>query len=510
MRSIFISYRREDSAGQAGRLYDHLHQRTDIGKVFMDVVTIEPGVDFEESIESEVGRCDILIAVIGKSWIDSKDESGKRRLDDPKDFIRLETAAALRRKIRVIPVLVQGARMPRADELPEDLQSLARRQAVEVRDTRWNADVGDLIERIVQAIRDLDAEEGRRPTPPSPPERIGKSSSWQLPVLAGLIIVAIAVTWWATHKKNDKQDASGKDSIRSGSETVTSRDVVVPSKPRASQLAVGASASGHITAQVVVRDDGRIDYDWWELGQGGHGPTQIDGMQSNTAPSAALVGSNHNYLFVVVKGNGDTLYLNQGELGKGFVGWQPLRFQSKLAPGATSSGNTSALVAVREDGGVFYDWWKLGEGARGFVEIAGMRSDATPAAALVGPSNSYLFVIVKGLDGSLYLNQGELGSAFVGWQPLRFQTKLAPCAASSGNTTAIVAVRPDGHIVYDSWELGQGGRGFVEIEGMQSEAAPACALVGSSHNYLFVIAKGLDGKLHLNQGELGKGFVGWQ
>jgi len=160
MSSIFISYRREDSAGHAGRLFDYLRQRSEVGTVFMDVSAIEPGVDFVDSIEQAVGRCDLLLAVIGKNWLHSLDESGQRRLDDPHDFIRLETATALRRGIRVIPVMVQGAQMPRAEELPVDLRPLARRQAVELRDSRWEDDVGYLIDRIALAMRSVGGPAG--------------------------------------------------------------------------------------------------------------------------------------------------------------------------------------------------------------------------------------------------------------------------------------------------------------------------------------------------------------
>ena len=190
----------------------------------------------------------------------------------------------------------------------------------------------------------------------------------------------------------------------------------------------------------------------------------------------------------------------------------PVSVSTKLAPGAGASGNTTAQVVTRTDGRILYTWWELGQGGQGFGEVEGDgRSDAAPAVALVGAQHNYLFVLVKGLDGNLYLNQGELGKPFVGWQQIGFKTNLAPGAASSGNTTAVVAVRTDGRIFYDWWELGQGGEGFRELDGDgRSDAAPAAALVGAQHNYLFVLVKGLDGNLYLNQGELGKPFVGWQ
>jgi hypothetical protein len=174
---------------------------------------------------------------------------------------------------------------------------------------------------------------------------------------------------------------------------------------------------------------------------------------------------------------------------------------------------TTALVVTSTDDRIFYKWWDLGKGGQIYGELDGNgRTDAAPAPALVGPQHNYLFVIVKGLDGNLYLNQGELGKPFVGWHTsMNFQTRVAPGAASAGDTTAVVATGVDGRIFYDWWELGQGGHGFRELDGNgRTDAAPAAALVGPQHNYLFVIVKGLDGNLYLNQGELGKPFVGWR
>ena len=114
MSKIFLSYRREDTLHAAGRLYDRLASHFGKDQVFMDIDTIDPGEDFVEVIERTVGSCDVLIALMGKGWLTSKDEEGRRRLDNPADFVRLEIAAALNRKIRVVPATVGAARMPRS------------------------------------------------------------------------------------------------------------------------------------------------------------------------------------------------------------------------------------------------------------------------------------------------------------------------------------------------------------------------------------------------------------
>lgn len=152
MEGIFISYRRDDSAGYAGRLYDRLVAHFGADIVFMDVEGIEPGTDFVKAIEGAVASCKVLIVLIGNQWLNAEDASGRRRLDDPHDFIRLETSTALARDIRVVPVLVDRAPMPRQEELPEDLQSLVRRQAVELNHKQWEASSGELIKTLEKIL----------------------------------------------------------------------------------------------------------------------------------------------------------------------------------------------------------------------------------------------------------------------------------------------------------------------------------------------------------------------
>ena len=102
--TIFINYRREDSIGTAGRLHDRLAQAFGKNNLFMDVDSIPAGVDFQTYLNNQVAACDVLLVVIGQNWLHSKDESGKRRLDSPDDFVAVEIEAALARDIRVIPV----------------------------------------------------------------------------------------------------------------------------------------------------------------------------------------------------------------------------------------------------------------------------------------------------------------------------------------------------------------------------------------------------------------------
>jgi hypothetical protein len=169
MQGVFISYRRQDSQSAAGRLADHLKEHMHGVPIFRDVETIEPGVDFVEAIGRALESCGVLLAVIGPRWANLADGSGRRRLDDPDDYTRLEIATALARQgVRVIPVLVEGAQMPGGDDLPENLKPLSRRNAIELTDKRWEYDVSQLVETLNKAL-DVHPEPGP-PIPPSPPK----------------------------------------------------------------------------------------------------------------------------------------------------------------------------------------------------------------------------------------------------------------------------------------------------------------------------------------------------
>ncbi len=154
--SIFISYRRSDTEGWAGRLSDSLKAHLAGVRIFRDIEEIPPGVDFEEYFTKAVGECDAFIEIIGPGWLTATDASGRRRLDDPNDPTRKEVVTAIRRAIRVIPVLLEGAVMPKSEELPEDLRPLARRNAYPLSDSRWADDtkkLAEILRPIVQPPR---------------------------------------------------------------------------------------------------------------------------------------------------------------------------------------------------------------------------------------------------------------------------------------------------------------------------------------------------------------------
>lgn len=151
MARIFVCYRREDSSGHAGRLYDRLQDRFG-DDVFMDIDAIGPGVDYERLIDDTIDTVEVVIVVIGRQWLSAHDVDGSRRLDDPKDLVRQEVSVALARDVLVIPVLVQGATLPQPEDLPTDLVGLARHNSFEISDGRWNYDADRLVQAVEQAL----------------------------------------------------------------------------------------------------------------------------------------------------------------------------------------------------------------------------------------------------------------------------------------------------------------------------------------------------------------------
>jgi formylglycine-generating enzyme required for sulfatase activity len=159
---IFINYRRGDDPGFAQALLGRLEQAFPSEQLFMDVDNIEPGLDFVRVLEEQVAQCDVLITVIGKNWSEARDEHGGRRLDNPEDFVRIEIESALTQEKRVIPVLVGQASMPHADELPDPMKPLARRQAVRLTHDRFRADTESLIVALKRALANVDEARAKR------------------------------------------------------------------------------------------------------------------------------------------------------------------------------------------------------------------------------------------------------------------------------------------------------------------------------------------------------------
>lgn len=148
--SIFISYRRRESSKDARAVYERLRQNFGDDRVFMDLEGIRLGEDFVDRLESQLQECGVLVALVGRNWLGADRKTGKFKLHDDNDFVRIEIRTALRRNIRVLPVLLDGAKMPDSRLLPRELRKFSRTQAGTLKYNTFDAD----IDRLIDAIRD--------------------------------------------------------------------------------------------------------------------------------------------------------------------------------------------------------------------------------------------------------------------------------------------------------------------------------------------------------------------
>lgn len=188
---VFISYRRQDTSGHAGRLFDAMASRVGEQNIFMDV-DLAPGVHFVERIKQAIGACRVLLVMIGPRWTTLANETGEPRLTDPEDFVRLEVETALLRDdVTVIPVLVGGAQMPDPDDLPEGIRPLAYRNAIELSDLRWRYDISRLNATMDQLLAEATGIHETAPpeAPPAPSTRV--SPNMRL-VTEGILVAGLA------------------------------------------------------------------------------------------------------------------------------------------------------------------------------------------------------------------------------------------------------------------------------------------------------------------------------
>ncbi len=193
---IFISYRREDTSGESGRLKDKLEQVFGHENIFYDVETLEAGLNFDQSIAKALSESKVLLAMIGPHWLKVADSKGTIRLLKEDDWVRKEISEAIKRNLRVIPILVNGADMPNQDELPDDLKELTLKHAQELSSSRWNYDVGELTKVLEKIIaKNPESKPHPNPRPISPP--IAKPKGWwaknYLWVLGGVVAFFILI-----------------------------------------------------------------------------------------------------------------------------------------------------------------------------------------------------------------------------------------------------------------------------------------------------------------------------
>jgi hypothetical protein len=202
--NIFINYRRGDEPGFTQALVGRLEQVFPAERLFIDVDHIPPGEDFVRVLEAQVAQCDVLLAVIGKGWLDAADGGGHRRLDDPNDFVRVEIESALKLGKRVIPVLVNDAHMPRADQMPEALRPLATRNAVRLTHERFRADVQGLVGALQRGLADGGTSSSGISIPPAPRRALLIAS------IAAVVIAAAGVVWFSYPRPKPPSTAESK------------------------------------------------------------------------------------------------------------------------------------------------------------------------------------------------------------------------------------------------------------------------------------------------------------
>ena len=270
MRGIFISYRRDDSEGHAGRLFEDLSAQFGRENVFMDVAGIKKGLDFRRIIDEAVSSCGVLLVLIGKNWLAAADDQGQRRLDDTGDFVRLETAAALKRGIPVIPVLVQGARMPREAELPESLKDLAYRNGTELTHARWESDVKLLIDDLKNYVQEPAAAPSSAAPAPAPPAApaapsmqplgapVAASASgarrWLAIAAAAILVVAVGFGYSAWQSQKAAQEAVRLANEQAAAEVAAAAARAADEQRRRDQAAAEKAAADKATADKAAAD----------------------------------------------------------------------------------------------------------------------------------------------------------------------------------------------------------------------------------------------------------------
>lgn len=203
MSTIFLSYRRQDSAGFTKALGEKLAQRFGEDAIFRDLEDIEAGDDFVSAIEDAVSSCRVLLAIIGPHWSNMRNADGQRRLENPNDFVRLEIEAALKRGVPVIPVTVNGANWPPKETLPDSLQPLLTRQAHDLSDRqgRWEYDVDHLLQRLEEISGMHPGKENNQPTSPQKAQRSG----WSSGKFAGLGVLVVGVAAASIYLFSDQE-----------------------------------------------------------------------------------------------------------------------------------------------------------------------------------------------------------------------------------------------------------------------------------------------------------------
>jgi hypothetical protein len=518
MRAIFISYRREDAEGQAGRLFDDLVMQFGEDSVFMDVAGIEPGRDFRRAIEDHVASCGVLLAVLGTNWLDGKDESGRRRLDDPMDFVRLETASALKRDIPVIPVLVRGASMPRAEQLPPDIAELAYRNAVELSHARWDSDVQVLVNALrpyVKSVK-LQNDVGTAKTEPAAKQpatasrtngssseaRVGdastasvQSSKKRLRSIIAMSVAAITVAVGGYLGYESMVNRAAPDKVAESNGVVPDQgDKVEPERTAGPVTSAVPKPDKETGSEAVQNSAGRGDLLWSKHTGRANGDYNWasnfkkvgDGWDGFTMVTAAGTSD----VIYGVTASGDLMWSRHTGKANGDYTWASTNFR-KVGDGwngfiMIAAGGGGVLYGVQPNGDLMwskhtgaasgdYTWAssgfrKVGDGWNGFTKIL-----ATPDGILYGVTRAGELMWSKHTG----MANGDYTWASSGFRKVGDSWNSFTLVAAAGTDGVIYGVKPDGELLWSKhtgravgdylWEtqtfrkVGDGWNGFKLI-----------------------------------------------
>lgn len=248
--SIFISYRRDGGSWSTRTLHDRLIAHFGNDRVFMDITDIDYGSDFASRIEKEIGRCDVLLAIITPGWLSTTDKSGKRRLDNPDDYVRIEIGMGLKRHIPVVPILVDGADMPGEAELPDDLKALSRRNAIELRHSHFDSDIKLLIDSLEKSIAN------EYPQRRLPAAAHAGNTMTRLYVLIGAVMAALllAVSAYLMMRGGEQADSSVA-SAGDGGIAVSGDHVTINQQLNPELMQLVNNAVNRLSQQLETKDD---------------------------------------------------------------------------------------------------------------------------------------------------------------------------------------------------------------------------------------------------------------
>ncbi len=340
---IFLSYRRDDAVAWAGRLYDALAAQFDQRNLWQDVTTVRPGENFRDAIDAALAESDVVLAVIGPSWLTTTTSTGELRLAMPDDYVRIELAAALAQGKQVIPVLVGGATMPTLAQLPEDLEGLGLRQAVVLHDTSWHQDVDGFIGSL----------RGEPATTRGP--------RWVIPAALIALLLVGGLAGWLVFGRDGEESANGNPGAASsqpGSAVteVTATTVLDPCTTPTSDWAdlgvTGSTDVGQPGWHFTVSDghEREDDSGRWDVVLRIEGSQDTDASQTHYAAFYELAVDGNTYepnCFVVVGG------------------------QNPLSPGASSEALVGFDLPDELTGGFALDLDTFGEVGRIDLEPAG-------------------------------------------------------------------------------------------------------------------------------------------